>query len=816
MGCLKMATDAIFEFLESSTIHGLVHISTAKSRVARYPWAAIVVACFGFAIHMITSSYKEWQESPVSTTITTHPITELEFPRVTVCPPRGSNTAVNHLLEKVKDVNFTERKRQELVAISREIFLEIPNRKHAEEMTELLSTENMRSIADGQTSLPEVDNEGMIIMKSSDPEGSFTSPGFGNAGYKGDFFSKPKFLHYMIEMVGEGELVISFQSQGNWSPISSEDRLQLSGENLSWSDAENFCASQGGHLASVTSQSEQDEITKLANGNFVWLGRRRKSMVDPWQWSDGRQWGYQNWATSYNNESGYYCVASLGDVRWQNVRCSFELKPLCAKVAGNYTLVIRKTALVKTFHLWWYHNFTMEKSVLKKPGFKIDWKMKNVSQYHVMDFFSKDLTGSVSTPGLGSLPSPNFYKERHEYTAVIELPHNITDVIGDSALLIDVDIVRDDKRESEVELWTGEPRLESSNMIMNWNEAENFCASKGGHLASVTSSFHQRRIKAFMEKKGIQSPSNIWLGGTDYEVEGEWTWSDGSKWGYTYWRSNEPTNASDENCLLSNRWKNWTWYDEPCDAKYPFICNVGTKMTLTSDTQLVFTSENISIPAMKFRWVSEPIRQTENENGELAVMERDLTRKTTAMTTNKTIGGLKLSWQLLGSVNQTKSDDIMSDVWKIKNHDTPYEKDMNMMAIMNLVQESKIYGVSQGEVWKALLKHRWDIGILGTSPCLNENQIAEVIVKTGQDLNLKYDWNIWIHEEDLAFGTQLYTTLCQCPGKLVEAAKLSAFFDSLLTSQNLNTVVAATDYNDISTTTCLHSVVRYHSVNHIS
>ena len=166
---MNVASTSFREFLESSTIHGLVHISSAKSRAARVAWVAIVVACFAFAIHMITRSYKEWQESPVSTTITTHPITELEFPTVTVCPPRGSNTAVNHLLEKVKDVNFTERKRQELVAISREIFLEIPNRKHAEEMTELLSTENMRSIADGQTSLPEVDNEGMIIMKSSDP-----------------------------------------------------------------------------------------------------------------------------------------------------------------------------------------------------------------------------------------------------------------------------------------------------------------------------------------------------------------------------------------------------------------------------------------------------------------------------------------------------------------------------------------------------------------------------------------------------------------------------------------------------------------------
>ena len=110
-----MASSHFREFLESSTIHGLVHISTAKSRAGRAAWVAIVVACFAVAISMITSSYKEWQESPVSTTITTHPITELDFPTVTVCPPRGSNTALNHLLEKVKDVKFTKKERQELL-----------------------------------------------------------------------------------------------------------------------------------------------------------------------------------------------------------------------------------------------------------------------------------------------------------------------------------------------------------------------------------------------------------------------------------------------------------------------------------------------------------------------------------------------------------------------------------------------------------------------------------------------------------------------------------------------------------------------------
>ena len=98
------------------------------------------------AIHMIIDSYNEWHESPVSTTITTHPITDLEFPTVTVCPPRGSNTALNHLLEKVKDINFTEEERQKLLDISREVFIEIPNKKYAGQMAALLSAENMRSI----------------------------------------------------------------------------------------------------------------------------------------------------------------------------------------------------------------------------------------------------------------------------------------------------------------------------------------------------------------------------------------------------------------------------------------------------------------------------------------------------------------------------------------------------------------------------------------------------------------------------------------------------------------------------------------------
>ena len=620
-----MTTTTIKEFLESSTIHGLVHFSTAKSRAARLAWVAIVVASFAFAIREITNALQEWRESPVSTTITTHPITELEFPEVTVCPPRGSNTALNHLLEKVKDVNFTGEEKKELLEISKEVFLEIPNKEHAQKIRDPLSVENMRSIANGQASMPEVDKEGVITIRSSEPEGSFSFPAFGDPEYTGDFHSRPQSLHYVLdlpdnigEMVGEGELVISVETEGSWSFISPENKWQLYKKNMSWSDAEDYCVREGGHLASVTSQREQDQITKVADGNRVWLGGRRKSREDAWQWSDGRSWGFNStWFNATWNRQSVDCLVMLSDRKWLNFDCIRGAKFICTnpptRTSGNHTLVLRKTSLLDpTFHFWW--NNTTERSLVKGPAFKIDWTIQNVSHYYPMEFVSKDMSGNISTPGLGFLPPPNRYKERHEYTAVIELPHNITDVIGDGALVVDVDVtVPDNMRRSGMELLTGEEKLEYNNMKMNWSAAEEFCVSKGGHLASVASPFHWHKLQSFIADNFLYFES-IWLGGTYEAREGEWAWTDGSKWSEEHWSPGWPSNTSDQNCLDSNYGE---WYDDRCQNNYSSICSVPTRRTLTSDTQLVFTSENISMTAIKVRWVSLPITQEEDENGEM-------------------------------------------------------------------------------------------------------------------------------------------------------------------------------------------------------
>ena len=123
------------------------------------------------------------------------------------------------------------------------------------------------------------------------------------------------------------------------------------------------------------------------------------------------------------------------------------------------------------------------------------------------------------------------------------------------------------------------------------------------------------------------------------------------------------------------------------------------------------------------------------------------------------------------------------------------EKDLNLLTILNLVRESKSKGLQNEKVWKALLKSRWNSEVLNVSSCLNKGQAAEVIFKTGQDLGIVYNWNIRVYQEDVKFAKELYSVVLFCPDHLVEAAKLSTLFETLLADQNLRTIVASTMQN---------------------
>ena len=101
-------------FLESSTIHGLAYIANGKKYV-RLLWILVVIAGFTGAGYIIYQSFQSWADGPVKTTIETHPIKEITFPKVTVCPPRNTYTDLNYDLMMAENMTLDNDTRNELV-----------------------------------------------------------------------------------------------------------------------------------------------------------------------------------------------------------------------------------------------------------------------------------------------------------------------------------------------------------------------------------------------------------------------------------------------------------------------------------------------------------------------------------------------------------------------------------------------------------------------------------------------------------------------------------------------------------------------------
>ena len=123
-----VTVNGVKEFLESSTIHGLSYIA-ANRRLVRLIWICVVITGFTGAAVLIHQSFASWADSPITTTIETLPISELEFPNVTVCPPRNSFTNLNLDIIRSSKISLSQRQRQNL----------------SQQVSEVVFTSNMES-----------------------------------------------------------------------------------------------------------------------------------------------------------------------------------------------------------------------------------------------------------------------------------------------------------------------------------------------------------------------------------------------------------------------------------------------------------------------------------------------------------------------------------------------------------------------------------------------------------------------------------------------------------------------------------------------
>ncbi|XP_039469872.1 CD209 antigen-like [Oreochromis aureus] len=99
----------------------------------------------------------------------------------------------------------------------------------------------------------------------------------------------------------------------------------------------------------------------------------------------------------------------------------------------------------------------------------------------------------------------------------------------------------------------------------SWEESRQDCLQKGADLMIIKSREEQNFANQFKKY--------LWIGLTDSETDGTWTWVDGTRMTTSYWNSGEPNGGRKENCGQIKAYDSQnSWNDETCSNQHFWIC----------------------------------------------------------------------------------------------------------------------------------------------------------------------------------------------------------------------------------------------------
>ena len=110
-------------------------------------------------------------------------------------------------------------------------------------------------------------------------------------------------------------------------------------QNLSWHEAKIYCEQQGGHLATLSTQSEYNAIKNMMQGTDftqTFLGATDEENEGVWKWITGESWSYTNWNTNEPNNcdgnENYLALNNSGlDFTWNDIAnfCEYDSAFIC-------------------------------------------------------------------------------------------------------------------------------------------------------------------------------------------------------------------------------------------------------------------------------------------------------------------------------------------------------------------------------------------------------------------------------------------------------------------------------------------------------
>ena len=745
----------------------------SQTKAAKILWFGIV--CLGFigAGVLIGKSYKEWQESPIATSITTHPIDDLDFPKVTICPPRDSNTALYHDLVRVGNGSLSSKDKDILKKATHETLIEGTHNDYAKKMSVTLHMGNLDQVLQGFHSMPTPCNHAYNFkIKMWNLNGTITTPWFEGL-FMEEYYQEDKEFLVVLELpkdikdkVGNGsfniELDIDTREEEGWiEEINLLPTFTFHPTPKTWSKAELACQKEGGHLASVTSDEVNQAVKNVARGHWVWLGGRKKS--EKWTWSDNSVWGY----SKFVNEKGD-CVKFSGrwgteSGKWRKGSCMDKFGYVCQKL--NTLKGKKAMSFVYTKDLLNISNFfvhykykTASQELLDKwrgkrmTGFRFSWKIENKNLPLVANI--SEVGRSIQIPYVGDSLDTSFDRE---HKAILTPPKDLLQKMGNKSLVIELSFEKSDKINAQFSGYKLYRERET------WFGAADRCAKEGGSLASIHSHLELMRAREVAEEE------KVWLGGR--KVAGQWQWEDESHVFFENWRSGRP---GWEDYLLMD--KDGLWLDGHLWLDNYFLCQ-GTAVTLTNNgtVRIVLERNQLSLLPFQVLFKSSAV----NDQG-------------------SNIGGFTLSW-FLKEIDSTQVSERLparQEDWKEEapKVPTPAYKDPLLHDMIHFAMELRLQNLTKEEILTEVIHNRSKINVNheGGKFCLMEQvkpgqYRANLFSKVYFTQNTSSRKGGHITDEDIKTGYELFHAMVFCPPPAV--AKLNAAIHHLLSYETTRTAI---------------------------
>ncbi|MEM7395358.1 MAG: C-type lectin domain-containing protein, partial [Verrucomicrobiota bacterium] len=95
---------------------------------------------------------------------------------------------------------------------------------------------------------------------------------------------------------------------------------------------------------------------------------------------------------------------------------------------------------------------------------------------------------------------------------------------------------------------------------ISWDKAKSLAESMGGYLVCINSQEENEFVARLFGKR------TVFIGGTDAETEGEWTWLSGEPVTFAQWQGGEPNNKGEEDVMVMNG--RGEWLDVPVSGRF--------------------------------------------------------------------------------------------------------------------------------------------------------------------------------------------------------------------------------------------------------